>query len=144
MYTPDERSEPHSGHSAGWAGTRPAPTTMIDVSIQNSSPELFQKLEAAVARVVKTVADEAAQKARAMMKGAPRPSLPGGPPAVRTGRYLASIEVINTSTLEARIGAGVPYAPVLEYGMDRPMWGPILAETLPTLEQRLTDELSRI
>jgi hypothetical protein len=117
---------------------------MISTRFQNSSPELFQKLESAVARVVKAVADEAAEKARGMMKGAPKPSSPGGPPAIRTGRYLAAIDVINTSTLEARVGAGVPYAPVLEYGMDRPMWGPVLSEMLPTLEQRLTDELSRI
>jgi hypothetical protein len=117
---------------------------MIDTRIENHIPELFQKLEAAVSRFITASAGDMGEKARSLMRAAPRPSLPGGPPAVRSGRYLGSIEAINKSSLEARVGASVPYAPVLEYGLDRPLWGRTLVETLPTLDARLAAEISAL
>lgn len=117
---------------------------MIDTRIENHTPELFQKLEAAVSRFITTSAGDIGERARSLMKGAPRPSVPGGPPAVRSGRYLSGIEVISRGSLEAKVGASAAYAPILENGLDRPLWGKTLTEILPVLETRLAAEIARL
>ena len=125
---------------------------MIDVKIDNKIPELFQKLEAAVSRFVQTTAEEMAGAARAAltgpksgrMYGRHRASAPGESPASRSGRYLAGIQVIQAGSLEAKVGASVPYAPILENEMNRPLWNRTLAEILPTLDGRLADAISEI
>lgn len=117
---------------------------MIDTLIENHIPELFQKLEAAVSRFITNTAGDIGDRARSSMRNAPRPSIPGGPPAVRTGRYLAGIEAIAKSSLEAKVGASAVYAPILEYGLDRPLWGRTVTEILPTLDARLAAEISGI
>ena len=125
---------------------------MIEARIENHTPELFQKLEAAVSRFIKTSAGEMAERARALMKepksgrtyAGHRASAPGEAPASLSGRYLAGIQVIAENTLEAKVGASVSYAPILENGMDRPMWGRVLAEILPTLDRRLGEEIASL
>jgi len=123
---------------------------MLDVKIDNKIPELFQKLEAAVSRFVQTSAADIGEAARVAMNapksgrfyGAHRASAPGEAPASRSGKYLSSIEVLEGASLEAMVGVNVPYAPVLEYGLNRPLWGRVLTEKLPTLETKLDDEIA--
>jgi hypothetical protein len=115
---------------------------MIDVSVSGKTPELFQKLEAAVSRIIRAHAEATAEMARSLMRGAPRPSLAGGPPAVRSGKYLESIGVIRENSLEAKVGASAEYAAFVE--KERPLWGMALKEVLPTLEERLARELAAI
>lgn len=125
---------------------------MLDVRIENHLPELFQKLEAAVSRFVQGTAADIGEKARSAMGGprsgrlygSHRASAPGEAPASRTGKYLSGIQVIADSSLEARVGASAPYAPILEYGLNRPLWGRTLTEVLPTLEARLADEIAGV
>lgn len=125
---------------------------MIEIEIKENPPELFDKLEAAVSRFVKATADEIAEKARSLMRGPKsgriyrghRASAPGEAPASFSGRYMAGIAVVTENALETKVGASVPYAPLLEYGLDRPMWGPVLKEILPTLDTRLAAEISGI
>ena len=123
---------------------------MIETRIENHIPELFQKLEAAVSRFVQTSAADLGEAARVAM-GGPRSgrlygshqaSAPGEPPASRSGKYLSGIEVLEGSSLEAKVGASVPYAPILEYGLNRPLWSKVLTEMLPTLEAKLADEIA--
>lgn len=45
-----------------------------------------------------------------------RASAPGQPPAVDTGRLRSSVGHERRGLLEYRVGAGVDYAPILEYG----------------------------
>lgn len=125
---------------------------MIETRIENHIPELFQKLEAAVSRFVQTTAGEIAGAAATSMTapksgrmyGSHRASAPGESPASRSGRYLAGIEVIKTGTLEAKVGARAPYAPILENELNRPLWNKTLAEILPTLDGRLADAIRGI
>jgi phage gpG-like protein len=122
---------------------------MIETRIGNHIPELFQKLEAAVSRFAQTSAAGIREAARVAMNapksgrfyGAHRASAPGEAPASRSGKYLSSIEVLEGS-LEAKVGVSVPYAPVLEYGLNRPLWSNIPTQMLPTLEARLDDEIA--
>ena len=67
---------------------------------------------------------------------------PGRAAGQPLGQYLSSIEVLEGSSLEAKVGASVPYAPILEYGLDRPLWSKVLTEMLPTLEAKLADEIA--
>jgi len=117
---------------------------MIDLKFENQAPELFQKLEAAVARFIKAGAGQTADHARRSMRSAPRPSRPGGPPAVGSGEYLASIAVVQQSSLEAKVGASVEYAPIFEYELNRPLWGKTLVEVLPTMDEMLKREIAAI
>jgi hypothetical protein len=123
---------------------------MLDIKVDNKIPELFQKLEAAVSRFVQTSAADLGDAARAAM-GGPRSgrlygshqaSAPGEPPASRSGKYLSGIEILEGSSLEAKVGASVSYAPILEYGLNRPLWSKVLTEALPTLETKLADEIA--
>jgi len=126
---------------------------MIETRVENHIPELFAKLETAVSRFVQTTAaGEITGSVRAAMTGpksgrlygSHRASAPGESPASRSGRYLAGIEVIRISTLEAKVGARVPYAPILENEMNRPLWNKTMAEILPTLDGRLSDAIAGI
>jgi hypothetical protein len=125
---------------------------MIEFTVEDHTPELFQKLEAAVSRFITSSAEAIAASARDKMKGSRsgrfygthRASAPGESPASFSGRYIGSIAVINKSSLETKVGASVPYAPILENGMDRPLWGKTLTEILPVLETRLGAEIAGI
>jgi hypothetical protein len=125
---------------------------MIETRIENHIPELFQKLEAAVSRFVQTSAADIGEAARIAMGGprsgrlygSHRASAPGEPPATHSGKYLSSIGVLEGASLEAKVGAGVSYAPILEYGLNRPLWSKVLTEMLPTLEVKLDDEIAGI
>lgn len=125
---------------------------MLDLRIDDRTPELFQKLEAAVSRFIQSAADNAAEVAKTSMRepksgrtyGNHRASAPGESPASHSGRYLSGIEVIMQSSLEVKVGASAEYGMLLEYGMDRPLWQNTLTEILPTLEQRLASEISAI
>jgi hypothetical protein len=123
---------------------------MLDVKIDNKIPELFQKLEAAVSRFAQTSAADIGEAARAAMGGprsgrlygSHRASAPGESPASRSGKYISSIEVLEGASLEAKVGVNVPYAPVLEYGLNRPLWSKVLTQVLPTLDAKLNDEIA--
>lgn len=125
---------------------------MLILRVDDHTPELFQKLEAAVSRSIKGAADDAAEVAKTSMRapksgriyGRHRASAPGESPASRTGRYLSGIEVVEQSSLEAKVGASAEYGPLLEYGLDRPLWQQTLTEILPNLEDRLASEISTI
>lgn len=128
---------------------------MIEVDIKDKTPELMQKVEAAIGRFVKKGADVIEQALRASMAepktgrmyGKHRASAPGESPAVDSSNLIGSIAQVFPSTLEALIGTPVVYAGYLERGTDgrmaaRPLWEVTAKESLPTLEKILDQEIA--
>lgn len=130
----------------------------ITIRVTDKTPELFQKLEAAIGRfVVKGAAYVEGKWKLAMVT--PKTghvyhrgdkihiaSAPGEAPAVDSSNYINSIEVlISENSLEAKIGTPVQYAAWLEDGTDRMAARPVVArtaaESLPTLDKLLKAEI---
>jgi hypothetical protein len=147
---------------------------MIEISVQDKTPELMQKLQKAAGRFVRKGAlhIEASMKismadqktGNSYKRGAKAihvASAPGESPADDSSNYINSITIspeaaIIERTLEARIGTVVGYAAVLEEGTTiagrarnttiepRPMWEKIPLEEMPTLEALLEAEIRAV
>lgn len=128
----------------------------INVKVVDKTPELMQKLEAAIGRFVAKGAGHIEGRLKASMTepksgrlyGDHRASAPGESPAVDSGNLIGSIVQIFPSTLEALIGTPVEYAVYLETGTSRmaqrPLWEKTIADELPTLEKMLDKEIDGI
>ncbi len=128
----------------------------IEVEIVDKTPELFQKLNAAIGRFVKSGIGHLEGRLGPQMEGAKsgrmygkhQASAPGESPGVDTGNLVGSIVQIFPSTLEGLVGTPVPYALYLEEGtkhMDpRPLWEKTRVESLPSLEKLLDAEIDGI
>lgn len=132
----------------------------ISITVKDNTPELFQKLEAALGRFVRKGAAVIEGRLAASMaepksgnaykrgkEGVHIASAPGESPAVDSGNLLGSIHTEFEAQLTARIGTPVEYARYLEDGtirMDaRPLWERTAREELPTLEAILKAEVRR-
>lgn len=75
-------------------------------------------------------------------------SAPGEAPAVDTGTLIGSIQMVQESTLTAKVGTAVEYASYLEIGtrkmQPRPVWRKTVDDLLPTLTALLQSELSQL
>lgn len=126
---------------------------MIRITIKDRTPELLQKVEAAIHRFVRKGAAYVEGQLKASMAeaksgrmyGTHRASAPGESPAIDSGNLAGSITMIFPSTLEAKVGTPVEYALYLEEGtgrmQPRPLWQKTADEALPTLENLLKAEL---
>lgn len=135
---------------------------MAEISVRitrDDTPELMQKLDAALGRfVVKGIGylDGEVKSAMAEPKtgksykrgksGIHRASAPGESPASDSGNLIGSIQQIYPSTLEGLLGTNVEYAIWLEdlTGLNRPLWQKERDEGLPTLERMLKEEVEGI
>ncbi|MCC6328994.1 MAG: hypothetical protein IT174_10790 [Acidobacteria bacterium] len=106
---------------------------MITVSVKDRTPELMQKLQAAVEQfVVKGAAyieGELVKESAGKKTGRSYPrgkeavhtaSAPGESPANDSSNLYGSIQIISENSLEAKIGTVVEYAVYLEYGASAP------------------------
>lgn len=128
----------------------------ISVTVKDRTPELMQKLEAAIGRFVRKgvlflggqVKAKMAEPKTGRMYGTHRASAPGEAPAVDSSNLIGSITEIFPSTLEGMVGTNVEYAIYLEQGTSRmaarPVWEKTRTESLPTLEQMLDAEIAGI
>lgn len=126
---------------------------MIIVKIKDDTPELMQKVQAAISRFVRKGAAHIEGQLKVSMAepktgrkyGKHVASAPGESPAVDSSNLTGSISQIFPSTLEAEIGTPVIYAPFLEDGTEnidpRPLWARTAREALPTLENMLAAEI---
>jgi len=100
----------------------------IEVKVVDRTPELMQKLDAAIGRFVVKGSEHINREVRASMAeaktgtmyGTHQASAPGESPAVDSGNYIGSIVIIYPSTFEALIGTPVEYALYLEEGTRPP------------------------
>ncbi len=127
--------------------------TTIKITVQDKTPELFQKLQAGVERFVQKGAAYVKGQLQASMAepksgrlyGRHRASAPGQSPAVDSSNLTGSIAVIMQNSLEAKIGTPVEYALWLETGTSRmrarPLWDRTAKEVLPTLDAMLAKEI---
>ena len=125
----------------------------IEITVKDETPELLQKVNAAIGRWVRKAAAYVEGQLKSSMAepktgrryGDHIASAPGESPAVDSGNLTGSITQIFPSTLEARVGTPVEYALYLEDGTNkmaaRPLWQKTASESLPTLEKMLKDEL---
>jgi len=130
--------------------------TEISIKVEDKTPELMQKLEAAIGRFVRNGIGFMEGQIKTQMEGAKsgryygkhRASAPGESPAIAEANLVNSIVQIFPSTLEGLVGTNVEYALYLESGtsrMDaRPVWEKTRTESLPTLEQMLDSEIAGI
>lgn len=76
-----------------------------------------------------------------------RASAPGEAPASDTGAYERSLSIIRLSSLESAIETNLVYPELLEEGTPRikprPMWGVVVDDLIPELEQDLVREIMR-
>lgn len=131
---------------------------MITIRVQDRSPELFAKMEAALGRFVRKGAlyiegqlktsmaePKSGRSYRRGKSGTHVASAPGESPAVDSGNLAGSIAVLMESTLEAKVGTPVDYSLFLEEGTSRmaarPLWERTARESLPTLEAILQAEI---
>jgi len=136
---------------------------MITFEVEDKTPELMQKLEAAAGRFVRSAALHIEGAMKASMEepksgesykrgedGIHVASAPGESPAKDSSNFINSIEIfpeaaLIASTLEARIGTVLEYPVYLEEGTDdierRPLWDETVKNELPTLEARLKREI---
>jgi hypothetical protein len=130
----------------------------IEIAIKDKTPELMQKLQAAVGRFVRKGAFYFEGQLKTSMaepksgRRYPRgkdsfhiASAPGESPAVDSSNYTNSLQVITDNSLEAKIGTPLLYPAFLEEGTDkiapRPLWAKTAEESLPTLEAMLQAEI---
>lgn len=134
---------------------------MIEIKVDDKTPELMQKIEAAISRFVRksalyiegelksSIAEP--KSGRSYKRGKDKThvaSAPGESPASDSSNYIGSIQTIIESSLEAKVGTNVEYAVYLEEGTatieQRPLWEQTAKEVLPTLETLLANELKRL
>lgn len=125
----------------------------ITITVRDRTPELIQKMELAIGRFVRRGADyiegqliaSMAEPKSGRMYGQHQASAPGESPAVDSSNLTGSITTIMESSLEAKIGTPVEYAPMLEDGTSRmaarPLWEKTATDSLPTLEAMLRSEI---
>ncbi len=133
---------------------------MIEIRVKNQTPELMQKVEAAISRFVRKSALYIEGEIKSSMaepksgneykRGTDKihvASAPGESPAVDSSNLIGSI-MPQIKTLEAKVGTPVEYAQYLETGTSRidsrPVWEKTATEVLPTLENLLKNELRAI
>lgn len=131
----------------------------ISITVKDTTPELLQKLDAAIGRfVVKGAAYVEGQlKVEGSKAKSGRPyqrgesvhiaSAPGESPASDSSNLYGSIDtIVAINRLEAKIGTPVEYAIYLEDpdGLNRPLWEATAKASLPTLEKILDDEVGKI
>jgi hypothetical protein len=133
----------------------------ISITVNDRTPELFQKMQAALNRFVRKGAFYIEGRLKASMaepksgrayrrgkEGVHIASAPGESPAVDSGNLTGSITVLMENTLEAKIGTPVEYALFLEEGTSRmaprPLWERTAKESLPTLESMLHAEIGSV
>ena len=131
------------------------------LTVKDKTPELFQKLQAAISRFVRKAAGYIEGEIKSSMaepksgRSYPRgkdethvASAPGESPAVDSSNLIGSIAPIFENSLEALVGAAVEYAQFLEFGTSqmaqRPVWEKTVEESLPTLEAFLASEIKAI
>lgn len=138
------------------------------IKVENRTPELLAKTEQQLNRWVRTAAAlvESNIKIRMSEPKSGRPytrgrnlnspgnmsvhiaSAPGEAPAVDTGTLIGSIQMVQESTLTAKVGTAVEYASYLELGtrklQPRPVWRKTVDDLLPTLTALLQSELSQL
>lgn len=126
---------------------------MIEVAIKDDTPELMQKLEAAIGRFVRKgthyiegqLKASMAESKSGRMYGDHQASAPGESPAVDSSNFITSIVPDFPSMLEGRVGTPLEYPVYLEEGTDRmdprPLWARTASEALPTLENMLDEEI---
>jgi hypothetical protein len=133
---------------------------VINITVQDKTPELLAKVEAAINRwtgaaaayvegQIKSSMAESKSGAVYRRKGGEKhqASAPGESPAVDSGNLVNSV-AIERATLEARIGTPTEYARYLEDGTGRmearPVWERTARESLPVLEQMLGNAIGGI
>lgn len=134
----------------------------VDIKItRDRTPELMQKLDAAIGRFVRKGAGYIEGELKTSMTAAKSgkqykrgkdgihiASAPGESPAVDSSNLIGSIQQIFPSTLEAKIGTNVEYAVMLEAGTSRmaarPLWEKTAKDALPTLEKMLAEEVKGV
>lgn len=134
--------------------------TAIKITVNDRTPELTQKLEAAIGRFVvkgaaylegqveSSMAEPKSGKTYRRGKETHTASAPGESPAIDSSNYVNLIDtIIAANRLEAKIGTSAEYALYLEDGTEgmepRPVWEPEAKEALPTLEKMLAAEVRR-
>jgi phage gpG-like protein len=127
--------------------------TAINITLNDRTPELFQKLQAGIERFVVKGSAHLQGELRASMAapkhgrlyGRHRASAPGESPAVDSGNLITSIAIVSENSLEAKIGTPVEYAAYLEHGTSRmaarPLWERTARKSLPTLDAILAKEI---
>lgn len=133
---------------------------MIEIRVQDETPELMQKVNAAISRFVRKSALYIEGEIKSSMaepksgESYPRgkdkthvASAPGESPAVDSSNLIGSI-MPQIFPLEAKVGTPVEYAIYLEEGTtrmdERPVWEKTATEFLPTLETLLTSEIGKV
>ena len=134
---------------------------MITIRVENRTPELMQKVEAAIGRFVRKSALYVEGEIKSSMAepksgnsykrgkdGTHVASAPGESPAVDSSNYIGSIQTLIENSLEAKVGTLLEYPVYLEEGTSsiepRPLWEKTATEVLPTLENLLKNELRAI
>jgi len=131
---------------------------MIEIRVDDDTPELFGKLEKAVSRFVRKSALYIEGELKSSMaepksgneykrgENVHIASAPGESPAPDSSNFINSLQPI-IETLEAKIGTPLEYPAYLEDGTDniepRPLWEKTVQEVLPTLETLLAAEIKR-
>lgn len=146
---------------------------MIEIIVQDESPELFGKLQQAVSRfqrkgilhiegeIKSSMAEPKTGLTYYRLKGSVdrdadrtdddysehKTSAPGESPAVDSSNLIGSIQPFF-DTLESKLGTPVEYAAYLEDGTvnmeARPVWERTVQEELPTLETLLAFEIGSV
>jgi hypothetical protein len=132
----------------------------ITIRVQDKTPELMQKMQAAIERFVADGADYIEGQLKAELDKAKSgkaykrksrehiASAPGESPATDSDNLKDSITIILENSLEAKIGTPVEYALLLEDGTPggqmapRPLWAATANSSLPTLENMLHNEIA--
>lgn len=135
---------------------------MIEIKVEDNSPELFGKLEKALSRFVrkgtahiegelKTSIAEPKSGKEYKRKGGKvhQASAPGESPASDSSNYINSIgPPIYENSLESKIGTPLEYPIYLEEGTatieERPLWERTATEVLPTLDALLASEIKNV
>lgn len=138
----------------------------IKVKVVDKTPELMQRLEAAIGTaiaktagaVVSDIKTEMAEpkSGRLYPRGRDadgeisyhQASAAGEAPAIDSGHLVNSVSIAELSTLEAVVGTNIEYAAYLEHGTRRmaarPAWEPAAERAGQTLESLLTEEIAKI
>lgn len=135
----------------------------ITITVKDKTPELMQKMQAAIERFVvggsqyiegQLKAEFGKAKSGNVYKRKTREhiaSAPGESPATDSDNLQDSItRIIAANRLEAKIGTPVEYALLLEDGTPggqmapRPLWAATAKSSLPTLEKMLQNEIRAV